>query len=76
MSVPQVGPWSIKVISCQHVMATKEEPNLFVLMGMLHHGSHSNQDGALLYLAESSCGSLPCPPYGNAKELTCAVCTK
>ena len=39
-------------------------------------GSQSGQNGALLYFVESSCGSLPCPPYGNAKELTCVVCTK
>ncbi len=39
-------------------------------------GSQSDQDGALLYFAESKCGSLPCPPYADGKELTCAVCTK
>jgi hypothetical protein len=40
-------------------------------------GSHSaQQDVAILYFVESQCGSLPCPPYGNGKELTCVVCTK
>ena len=39
-------------------------------------GSHNNHNGALLYFAESHCGSLPCPPYATGKELTCAVCTK
>ena len=39
-------------------------------------GSHSNQNGALLYFAESHCGSLPCPPYATGLEITCAVCTK
>ena len=39
-------------------------------------GSNSNQNGAFLYFAESQCGSLPCPPYGAGKEITCAVCTK
>ena len=39
-------------------------------------GSHSNHNGALLYFAESICGSLPCPPYATGKEITCAVCTK
>ena len=39
-------------------------------------GSHSSNDGALLYFVESQCGSLPCPPYANGKELPCAVCTK
>ena len=39
-------------------------------------GSHVNHNGALLYFVEGSCGSLPCPPYANGKELTCVVCTK
>jgi len=40
------------------------------------HGSHANRNGALLYLVEGQCGSLPCPPYVSGRELTCAVCTK
>jgi hypothetical protein len=39
-------------------------------------GSQSSQDGAVLYFVESICGSLPCPPYADGKELTCVVCTK
>ena len=39
-------------------------------------GSHANKDGALLYPVEGVCGSLPCLPYVNGRELTCAVCTK
>ena len=39
-------------------------------------GSHVNRNGALLYFVEGSCGSLPCPPYVQGYELTCAVCTK
>ena len=39
-------------------------------------GSHTGKDGALLYFVESYCGSLPCSPYSNGNELTCAVCTK
>ena len=39
-------------------------------------GSHTDQNGALLYFVESHCGSLPCPPYSTGKELTCVVCTK
>ena len=38
--------------------------------------SQSGQRCADLYFVESSCGSLPCPPYANGKELTCVVCTK
>lgn len=40
------------------------------------HGSHSNQNGALMYLVEGACGSLPCLPYVAGRELTCAICTK
>jgi len=39
-------------------------------------GSQSNQNGALLYLVQGSCRSLPCLPYVDGRELTCAVCTK
>ena len=39
-------------------------------------GSHIDRNGALLYFAESVCGSLPCPPYATGNEITCAVCTK
>ena len=39
-------------------------------------GSKQNKDGALLYSVEGRCGSLPCPPYVEGRELTCAVCTK
>jgi hypothetical protein len=40
-------------------------------------GSHVNKDGAMLFFVESHCGqSLPCPPYVQGYELTCAVCTK
>ena len=38
--------------------------------------SQANQDGALLYPVEGRCGSLPCLPYVEGRELTCAVCTK
>ena len=39
-------------------------------------GSSANKDGLLFYFVEGRCGSLPCPPYDQAKELSCAVCTK
>ncbi|XP_072024156.1 uncharacterized protein [Amphiura filiformis] len=40
--------------------------------------SASNQDGVLFYPVEGRCdgGNLPCAPYINGAELTCAVCTK
>jgi len=39
-------------------------------------GSHHNDNGFLFYTVEGVCGSLPCPPYTQDKELSCAVCTK
>ena len=39
-------------------------------------GTQANKNGALLYPVEGKCGSLPCKPYVNGRELTCAVCTK
>ena len=39
-------------------------------------GSSANKQGLLLYFVEGQCGSLPCPPYDNTRELSCAVCTK
>ncbi|XP_013408216.1 short-chain collagen C4-like isoform X1 [Lingula anatina] len=38
-------------------------------------GGHENKNGALFYTAEAKCGSLPCPPYVDGRELTCVVCT-
>ena len=38
--------------------------------------SGADKNGALLYPVEGRCGSLPCLPYVNCRELTCAVCTK
>ena len=39
-------------------------------------GSSADHNGLLFYFVEGRCGSLPCPPYDNTKELSCAVCTK
>ena len=39
-------------------------------------GSVSDQNGKLFYFVEGICGSLPCPPYENNREITCSVCTK
>ncbi|KXJ29231.1 Short-chain collagen C4 [Exaiptasia diaphana] len=38
-------------------------------------GSGRDHDQALLYAVEGRCGSLPCLPYVEGRELTCAVCT-
>ena len=39
-------------------------------------GSSAVNYGLLFMFVEGRCGSLPCPPYDNTKELSCAVCTK
>ena len=39
-------------------------------------GSSADHNGLLFYFIEGVCGSLPCPPYDNTRELSCAVCTK
>ena len=39
-------------------------------------GGNANHNGALFYHVEPRCGSLPCPPYDQQKEMTCAVCTR
>ncbi|XP_078703897.1 uncharacterized protein LOC144928973 [Branchiostoma floridae x Branchiostoma belcheri] len=39
-------------------------------------GGDKDQNGALFYPVEARCGSLPCPPYVEGRELTCVVCTK
>ena len=39
-------------------------------------GSSTVRNGLLFYFVEGRCGSLPCPPYNNSGELSCAVCTK
>ena len=39
-------------------------------------GSSENKDGLLFFFVEGRCGSLPCPPYDNTKELSCSICTK
>ena len=39
-------------------------------------GSTADHNGLVFYFVEGRCGSLPCPPYDNTRELSCAVCTK
>ena len=39
-------------------------------------GTSHSHDGLLFHFVEGQCGSLPCPPYEETKELTYAVCTK
>ena len=37
--------------------------------------SAAYHNGLLFMLVEGRCGSLPCPPYDEVRELSCAVCT-
>ena len=39
-------------------------------------GSYVDRQGALFHFQKAVCGSLPCPPYINRRELMCVVCTK
>lgn len=39
-------------------------------------GGQVMKDGYLLYAVEGRCGSLPCPPYVEGRELTCVVCSQ
>ena len=38
-------------------------------------GGQSNENGGRFFHVEPQCGSLPCPPYEEQKEMTCAVCS-
>jgi len=38
-------------------------------------GGEANNDGGLFYPVQVGCGSMSCPPYVQANEITCAVCT-
>ena len=35
-----------------------------------------NNDDCVLYVVEGKCGSLPCPPYVEGREIACTVCSK
>ena len=39
-------------------------------------GSGGRHDDSLLFFIETRCEGIPCPPYSNGAEITCAVCTK
>jgi len=38
-------------------------------------GGQGKNDQAIIYPVEINCGSLPCNPYVDGYEATCAVCT-
>ena len=38
-------------------------------------GGAANNDEAIVHNVESKCGSLPCPPYTESRQLACAVCS-
>lgn len=39
-------------------------------------GSIGSNVKSLLYFLETTCTGIPCPPYSNGAEITCAVCSK
>ena len=39
------------------------------------YSSPDNDGGTMLYPAQTICGSLPCIPYVDSKDLLCAVCS-
>ena len=39
------------------------------------HGEVDHND-CVLYVVEAKCGSLPCPPYVEGREIACTVCSK
>ncbi|XP_023930272.1 short-chain collagen C4 isoform X8 [Lingula anatina] len=39
-------------------------------------GGHEDKIAASFYTAEAKCGTLPCPPYVDGRELACVVCSK
>ena len=39
-------------------------------------GTSTRNVAALLYLVESTCTGINCPPYTEGYELTCAMCSK
>ena len=41
----------------------------------LNHGATEDNEH-VFYVLEAKCGSLPCPPYVDGRELTCVVCSK
>ena len=68
-----------------YLMAERNHPNHHrsqftcvdkLLKPIIVIGTSQDQNGLLFHFVEGVCGSLPCPPYEETKELTCAVCTK
>ena len=39
-------------------------------------GSSADVHGVLFHTAQTRCGSLPCPPYEDKKDLLCVVCSR
>ena len=39
-------------------------------------GRSVNRGGKLIYMVQTVCGALPCPPYVSGKSVTCVVCSK
>ena len=37
---------------------------------------NTDDNQSVLYLVEAKCGSLPCPPYVECREIACVVCSR
>ena len=40
------------------------------------HSSPDQDNGAILYVVQTVCGSLPCIPYAADRDLLCVVCSR
>ncbi len=50
--------------------------SMLVFIVLVYHGSSSSSSSqGSLYPVEARCGSLPCPPYTEYREIVCAQCT-
>lgn len=40
------------------------------------YGDAQDDNGKLMFMVKTQCGSLKCPPYKQGREVTCVVCSK
>ena len=68
-----MGTWWLHIT----IMQTKRITSVLTkTKSMFMTLSNSDQNGALLYHVEGNCGSLPCLPNVQHRELTCPVCIR
>ena len=64
------------LVSAHHAHAGRTEYGCMDRAPEADPAGYIDQNGVLFYDVEGACGSLPCPPYVNGREITCAVCSK